>query len=75
MNKIVPVAVWTGLIKNSINEAIKEIIEEETKNAKDEVEERIHNMIDAIALKAFSYYNIYEAGDRLVIEVRKKEIK
>jgi len=63
---------FTKVMKESIQDSIKKLVEEEIESVVKEIEIKIKKQIDKIALNIFSCYTFNDMGDRLVIEVKKE---
>ena len=60
------------LIFRGVKEEIKIIIDEEIVKANKEVDRRMREMVDKIALRTLEHYDIIRAGNNLTITVRKE---
>lgn len=58
-----------------IKQEIDKLIEAQARIASQRVIEQVNKMADSIALRLLSQYSVSELSDRIVIEVRKLEVK
>lgn len=58
-------------IRSAVKAEIKDIIEQETVKAKNEIERRINKAADHIALSILNQYSVYSDQERIIIEVKK----
>lgn len=59
-------------IMNAVRLEVARIIQEETAKAQANVERRVREIADKLALSILSQYRIYDNGMGIVIEVKKK---
>lgn len=62
---------FVDALYRTINETIKQIVEEEAEAAAKKVKERVAKKADMIALQLFNEYDIRNDLNRIIISVRK----